>query len=84
MGSPCTLTVGGTDSEFIDALLYERLYSLMWEGGHRWADNRRFGRLATLPKEHPTNKIFPYIALPPDEYLPRGNPAANCTNPAGL
>jgi len=33
---------------FTDELLYERRYSLLFEG-HRWIDVRRFGRLATLP-----------------------------------
>jgi starch-binding outer membrane protein, SusD/RagB family len=33
---------------FVDQLLYERRYSLMFEG-HRWIDARRLGRLASLP-----------------------------------
>jgi len=37
-----------TDDAFIDALLYERRYSLMFEGGHRWIDLRRFGRQLPL------------------------------------
>jgi len=32
-----------SDDAFIQALLYERRYSLMFEGGHRWIDLRRFG-----------------------------------------
>jgi hypothetical protein len=31
-----------TDEQFVDALLYERRYSLMYDGGHRWIDLRRF------------------------------------------
>jgi hypothetical protein len=31
------------------ALLYERRYSLLFEGGHRWIDSRRLGKLADLP-----------------------------------
>jgi hypothetical protein len=30
------------DAAFVNALLYERRYSLMFEGGHRWIDLRRF------------------------------------------
>ncbi|MBI4500385.1 MAG: RagB/SusD family nutrient uptake outer membrane protein [Gemmatimonadetes bacterium] len=78
------LTPASTDAAFIDELLYNRLYSLMWEGGHRWVDTRRFNRLASLPKEKTTNKIFPYLALPEDECLPRSNPPASCTNPTGI
>ncbi|HEX2688560.1 MAG TPA: RagB/SusD family nutrient uptake outer membrane protein [Kofleriaceae bacterium] len=36
------------DTVFIDALLYERRYSLLFEG-HRWIDVRRFDRVASLP-----------------------------------
>lgn len=39
-----------TDEEtFINELLYDRKYSLLFEGGHRWIDARRFGKLNTLP-----------------------------------
>ncbi|HEX8431782.1 MAG TPA: RagB/SusD family nutrient uptake outer membrane protein [Longimicrobium sp.] len=44
-------TTPATDAEFITALLRERRFSLMFEGGHRWIDNRRFGRLSTLVRE---------------------------------
>ncbi len=40
-----TVTSGSTDAEFVNALLHERLYSLAYEGGHRWIDMRRYGRL---------------------------------------
>ena len=49
-----TLTVASTDAAFIDALLYERRYSLLFEG-HRWVDHRRFNRLAQLPLDQPTH-----------------------------
>jgi hypothetical protein len=38
-----------TKDEAIDALLYERRNSLLFEGGNRWIDARRLGRLSTLP-----------------------------------
>lgn len=46
---------------FIDALLYERRYSLAFEG-HRWIDVRRFDRVETLPldmPDHVRNVRFP-------------------------
>ena len=49
-----TVTVLSTDAAFIDALLYERRYSLLFEG-HRWVDHRRFNRLAQLPLDIPTH-----------------------------
>jgi starch-binding outer membrane protein, SusD/RagB family len=36
-----------TDQAFITALLYERRYSLLYEGAHSWIDWRRFGRLTS-------------------------------------
>jgi hypothetical protein len=51
---------------FVSELLYERRYSLMFEGGHRWIDVRRFHREATeLAPEDPTyiiNIRFPFPA----------------------
>ena len=44
--APTTLTAGSSDDDFVTELLYNRLYSLMWEQGTRWIDARRYGRLA--------------------------------------
>lgn len=38
-----------TDANFKAALFKERTYSLLFEGGHRWIDARRFDLLSTLP-----------------------------------
>lgn len=46
---------------FVTALLYERQFSLLFEG-HRWIDARRFGRLDTLPldkPDHVRNRRYP-------------------------
>ncbi len=50
-------------ADFITELLKQRRYSLMFEGGHRWIDARRFNRLDTLPKALPTHNVhsrFPF------------------------
>lgn len=50
------------EAQFITDLLYEREFSLLFEGGHRWIDTRRFGKLDTLPLDKPTdtrNKRYP-------------------------
>ncbi|HEX7836151.1 MAG TPA: RagB/SusD family nutrient uptake outer membrane protein, partial [Kofleriaceae bacterium] len=48
------------DTTFVDKLLYERRYSLMFEGGHRWIDLRRFGRQLPLDApSHVRNIRFP-------------------------
>jgi hypothetical protein len=54
----------------LDALLYEKHYSLLFEGGHRWIDLRHYGLLddpAYLPQsgsESYVNKAYP---IPLDE-----------------
>ncbi len=68
----------------LDELLYNRRYSLLWEGGHRWIDMRRYGRLASLPRAAPDHKVFPYMPLPEAECLPRSPKPAGCSLPAGL
>lgn len=58
-------TVASTDAQFLDALLYERRYSLLSEG-HRWVDHRRFGRITALPLDITTgtNAHFRAIVMP--------------------
>lgn len=59
---PAAITADPTmaDQKFVDALLYERRYSLMFEGGHRWIDLRRFGRPLPLDADnHKQNVRFP-------------------------
>lgn len=43
------LAAGLSADEVEDEILYNRRYSLMFEGGHRWLDARRFGRIEDLP-----------------------------------
>lgn len=89
---PATIT---TADAFIDALLYERRYSLMYIGGHRLIDLRRFGKPllannvaqpgATPVKEpatHSQNYRFP---VPQAECDARpGEPACNLVSSAPL
>lgn len=42
---PVTLTADNA----LDQLLYEKRYSLLFEGGHRWIDMRRYARLDEIP-----------------------------------
>jgi hypothetical protein len=48
-----SLNTGSSDDAFVTELLYNRLYSLMWEQGTRWIDARRYNRLAALPVDRP-------------------------------
>ena len=49
-GGLAALTPQADMTVFVDQLLYERKYSLLFEG-HRWIDLRRFGR--PLPLDMP-------------------------------
>ena len=61
---------------FVTALLYEREYSLLFEGGHRWIDARRFGRIDMLPLDKPEHKRNRRYPLPLAECNARtGEPA---------
>jgi hypothetical protein len=63
-----------TDAGFIDLLLKERKYSLMFEG-HRWIDARRFGRLESLGRDVATHVIVPRWQIPEAECLARNLPS---------
>ena len=61
----------GTPEAALDELLYNKLYSLMFEGAHRWIDARHYGRLDQLPVDRATDEVFPTLPIPTDETLPR-------------
>lgn len=64
-----------TDADFVTALLKERKYSLMFEGGHRWIDARRFGRLESLGRDVASHIIVPRWSIPEAECLARDLPS---------
>jgi hypothetical protein len=71
---------------FVGELLYNRTYSLLFEGGHRWVDYRRYGRLAQLPKINTAinEKTFPYVMFPQDECNQRSpQPQPGCSQVPG-
>ncbi len=64
-----------TPTQRIDALLYERRYSLLFEGGHRWIDMRRYGRLADLAADDQVSglqlpALFPFPVQECDARVP--------------
>lgn len=61
---PAVLTSVG---QAIDQLLYERRYSLFFEGGHRWIDMRRYGRLGELPLDLPSHTVPERYPIPIEE-----------------
>lgn len=70
-----------TDTQIVDEILYNRRYSLMFEGGHRWIDARRFDRIGDLEisaSNHTVNLRFP---IPQGECDARpGEPKCNITS----
>jgi hypothetical protein len=67
------LTTPANDEAFITLLLYERRYSIMYEGGYRWLDYRRFNRLSTFTNYPRTGDVSPpYFPVPFTECLARG------------
>jgi hypothetical protein len=54
----------------ITELLYNKRYSLLYEGGHSWIDYRRYGRTADLEGfDRPGDVIFPTLPIPTAEVL---------------
>jgi hypothetical protein len=78
-GLPATaLTAGSADAAFVTELLYNRVYSLMWEQGTRWIDARRYNRLADLPVDRPGDSRYTNMLVPAGECDSRGL-AVPCT-----
>jgi len=72
-GGLAAIAMPANDEAFITALLYERRYSLMYEGGYRWLDLRRFGRLGTLTNyPRAGDKSIEFFPIPFVECLSRG------------
>jgi starch-binding outer membrane protein, SusD/RagB family len=69
------IAVPATPEAALDALLYEKRYSLLYEGGHRWIDLRHYGRLGSLPIDRPANTppdvVFSTLPIPTAEVLSR-------------
>ncbi|HUP00682.1 MAG TPA: RagB/SusD family nutrient uptake outer membrane protein [Gemmatimonadota bacterium] len=60
-----------TAANILDELLDQKRYSLVFEGGHRWIDMRRYGRLDELPLDRPGDVVHAAFEIPVDEELAR-------------
>ena len=58
------LPAGG---DLVSAMLKERRYSLLFEGGHRWIDARRYGKLEELPKDVAGHRVHSAYPIPTPE-----------------
>lgn len=73
-----SITDASANDAFVTELLYNRLYSLMWQQGTRWLDARRYNRLSQLPIDRSGDAVFPNLIIPASECDARGLPAP-CT-----
>jgi len=62
-------------ASLLTELLYNKRYSLLFEGGHSWVDFRRYGRLSDLASGErpgpPPDVLFTTLPIPTAEVLPR-------------
>lgn len=75
-----------TQTALLDELLYNKRYSLMFEGGHRWIDLRHYGRLSTLPQDATSGgaaKRFSKFPFPGFECDPRTPTPPGCGTETG-
>lgn len=63
------------EGAIVDELLYNRFLSLLFEGGHRWIDMRRYDRLDALPRDAEDHAVHAYFPIPTAERDARGIPA---------
>lgn len=82
-----TLTAASSDAAVLDAILYEKRYSLLMEGD-RWVDMRRYGRLSQLPLDvasGPNKNFVPKVSpIPQGECLVRAKSTGDLLGPGGL
>lgn len=77
-GSLAAVGTFATQTAALNELLYNKRYSLLFEGGHRWIDLRRYGRLPTLPLAVPSHSRPSRFPFPEAECLPRSPSPPGC------
>jgi starch-binding outer membrane protein, SusD/RagB family len=65
-----------TPAAVLDELLYNKRYSLLWEGGHSWIDYRHYNKLTSLPRMVTGGKFFSKMPFPNNECLARADAAS--------
>jgi hypothetical protein len=65
-------STGLNAGNILDALLKQKRYSLLFEGGHRWIDARHYGKLGTLPIDLPIQHVQSNFPIPTPEVQARG------------
>jgi starch-binding outer membrane protein, SusD/RagB family len=70
------LDIASTEAQVENEILYNRRYSLLFEGGHRWIDARRFNRITDLPLDKPDHRRNLRFPIPQGECDARPGEAA--------
>ncbi len=82
-----TLTAASSNDDVINAILYEKRFSLMMEG-NRWVDHKRYNKLGLLPLDISSGPNKNFVALvspiPQAECLVRVGKAGDLIGPGGL
>jgi starch-binding outer membrane protein, SusD/RagB family len=68
-----------TPDSVLTELLYEKRYSLLWEGGFSWLDLRHYNRLLTLPRVASNGHFFERMPFPTNECTPRSSSPPGCS-----
>lgn len=72
-----------TNDALLDEILYEKRYSLLWEGGFTWLDALQYAKLDLLPKAAPDHVVFDRLGWPSNECLARGLSTGACGTVVG-
>jgi hypothetical protein len=80
---PTTLTSASPPDLILKELLYNKRYSLLWEGGHSWIDFRQYNLLNQLPNQQPNQKFFPILPFPLADCQARSPQPSGCTTVVG-
>lgn len=62
----------------LDELLYNKRYSLVWEGGHVWFDLRHYDRLLEIPTTSADPMIHETMPIPSNDCFSRNPEPAGC------
>ena len=74
----------GTQAALRTELLYNKRYSLLFEGGHRWIDLRHYGLLSSLPRDLPAHVRYSRFPFPINECDARATPPPGCGTQLGF
>jgi len=82
--APVTLAQFPTQNALLEELLYEKRYSLLWEGGHSWFDMRHYSKLNELPISAPNGHMFDVVPFPAAECAARVPAPEGCATVVGV